>query len=174
MALDEQILKIKELFEELLPRFGISHAKVYKAVMHGEIKTARQLGEETDISHHKVYSILKDLVEQNIVASINTNPANFHVKNPSKTFQGLINKKLGDLEKMTKEFEKVIDKEDINLYEREYIVKIKQKQTKLFDNKNKLLVKEARETRQLIERLTAYAAGLEPKKEYNYTLYRRA
>ncbi|MFH1240463.1 MAG: hypothetical protein V1672_04585 [Candidatus Diapherotrites archaeon] len=43
---------------------------------------------------------------------------------------------------------------------------------RLIDNKNKAIVKEAQEAKQIIQQLNIYIAKLEPKKEYNFAVYR--
>jgi len=172
--MDDQTIRIKELFEEFLPRFGMSHAKVYGALMYGETKTAKQLYGETGISYHKIYSVLKDLEGQGILTSINTSPANFHIKSPEKTFEKLITRKKAEIERMSKDFEKIINGEPDGVYEREYLIRIdsKNRQTRLFDNKNKAVVNEVAEARHVAEELSNYARKLEPHKEYAYAVYR--
>jgi len=160
------------MFEEFLPRFGVSHAKVYRTLMYGEAKTAKQICDETGVSYHKVYSILKDLAEQDVVSCINTSPANFLIKDSQKMFDKLVSKKVGQLEKMNKEFEKVINDDSTSVFEKEYLIKITEKQTKLFDNKNKAPIKEAKETKILIDKLNSYKANLEPKNQYAYAAYK--
>lgn len=106
-----------------------------------------------------------------MVDSTNTSPVSFHVKNPSKTYQNLVSKKLGELNKMVRDFEEVIEKEDFGLDERVYLVKVKEKQAKLFDNKNKLLVREHREAKELAQFVNNYAETL-PKGNYTQAIYR--
>jgi len=56
--------------------------------------------------------------------------------------------------------------------EKEYLIKFSEKQTRLFDNKNKAPVKEPKEAKQIIQQLNIYVNKLEPKKEYNLAVYR--
>ncbi|MCX6799252.1 MAG: hypothetical protein NTW59_04120 [Candidatus Diapherotrites archaeon] len=170
--MDERILKVKELFGDVVPGFGITHAKVYAALLSGEVKTARQLGEETGISHNKVYSILKDLMREKIVLYTNTNPANYHVKDPPKVYENLVNRKIALLEKLPEQFDKILNEETTITDEKEYLIKFGGQQTKLFDQKNKAQVNEAEEARQVIRQLNIYVNKLEPKKEYNLAVYR--
>jgi len=170
--LDERILKVKELFCGVVPGFGITHAKVYSSLMAGDVKTAKQLSEETGISHNKVYSILKDLIREKVVLFTNTNPANYHARNPAKTYETLVDRKISLLEKLPKEFDKILKNEPEIEGEREYLIKFSGKQTKLFDQKNKALVNEAEEAKQVIKQLNIYIEKLEPRKDYNLALYR--
>ena len=164
-------IQIRELFHEVLSNFGLSHAKVYHFLIEGEIKTVKQLSEETGISHNKIYSVLKDLIREKIVYCSNTNPISYYSKNPSKTYEKLVNKRILALEKNPETFDKIIhETEQIN--EKEYLVKITNTQTKLFDNKNKVIVKESREAKFILEKLKNYTEELEPKKEYAYAVYK--
>ena len=43
---------------------------------------------------------------------------------------------------------------------------------KLIDNKNKAIVSELREAKQVIKQLNIYIEKLEPRKEYNLAIYR--
>ncbi len=170
--MDRRTLRIRELFKDVVPSFGISHAKAYTALMQGEIKTAKELSGEIDISHNKIYSILKELITENIVICTNTNPINYHVKSPQKTFEKLVNKKIALLEKRTEEFDKIINDEIAYANEKEYVIRFGEKQTRLFDNKNKTAVKELKEAKQIIQQLNIYVNQLEPKKEYDLALYK--
>jgi len=170
-SLNQRIIQIRELFHEVLSNFGLSHAKVYHFLIEGEIKTAKQLSEETGISHNKIYSVLKDLIREKIVYCSNTNPISYYSKNPSKTYEKLVNKRILALEKKPEKFDKIIhDVEPIN--EKEYVVRITEKQTKLFDNKSKIIVKESKEAKFILEKLKSYTEELEPKKEYAYAVYK--
>ncbi len=170
--MDGDVLRIKGLFADVVSGFGVTHAKVYKALMHGEVKTAKQLSGEAGISHNKVYSILNDLVKEKIVACTNSDPKNYHLRTPKKTFSWLVNKKITALEKRTLEFNEVLESRIESENEREYIIKFGEKQTKLFDNKNKVMVKELNEAKQVIKQLNVYLEKLEPRKEYNFAMYR--
>ncbi len=123
------------------------------------------------ISHNKIYSVLKDLIQEKIVLSTNTNPINYHVKSPSRTFERLVNRKVAELEKRPGEFDKILNSEP-PASEKEYVIKFTEKQTKLFDIKNKIRVSELREVKQVINQLNIYVKELEPKKEYNFAFYK--
>ena len=170
--MDGCVLQIKSLFQDIILGFGLTHAKVYKALINGEVKTAKQLSKETGISYNKIYSILNDLVKEKIVACTNSDPKNYHLINPKKTFESLVNKKISLLEKRAKEFNKIVCEENNEVGDREYVIRFNGKQTKLFDNKNKAIVMELREAKQVIKQLNIYVEKLEPRKEYNFALYR--
>jgi len=76
------------------------------------------------------------------------------------------------LEKRSKEFSKAISSEGEEGTEKEYVIKFNEKQTKLIDNKNKAIVKELKEAKQVIKQLNVYIEKLESKKEYNFAIYR--
>ncbi|MBN1941107.1 MAG: hypothetical protein JW772_02905, partial [Candidatus Diapherotrites archaeon] len=91
--MDVRVLRVRELFRGVVPNFGVLHAKVFCSLFDGEIKTAKQLSEETGISHNKVYGVLKDLIREKIVFCTNTSPANYHVRNAVKTYEKLVSKR---------------------------------------------------------------------------------
>ena len=169
--MDEKVIEVRDLFQEVVPCFGVMHSKAYVALMGEEIKTAKQLSVETGISHNKIYSVLKDLINEKIVYCTNTNPISYYSKNPSKTYEKLVNKKILALEKRPEKFDKIIhETEQIN--EMEYVIRITENQTRLFDNKNKVIVKEAHEAKLVLKKISDYAEQLEPKKQYAYAVYR--
>lgn len=170
--MDERVLKVKELFADVLPGFGTLHAGVFVALSGGEIKTARQLSEETGISHNKVYAVLKDLVREKTVMLTNTNPASFYMSDASSTYQKLVEKQMGVLKKRVGQFDKIMAVGSTGEEGREYLIKITNSQAKLFDFKNKALVKEAKEAEQVIRSLNIYAEKLDAKKEYAMAVYR--
>ena len=171
--LDDAVFRLKGLFEEVLPHFSLGHAKICRSLFFGEAKTARQLHEETGVSYHKIYFMLNGLREQGIVSSVNSSPTNYLINNASKLFERLVEKKIRELQKMSQEIGEIVGG-DLEAGEKEYIFRINPKnmQTRLFDNKNKALVQELQEAREIIQELTAYAKQLEPKKQYNYAVYR--
>lgn len=171
--MEEKALRIKEMFQDVISGFGCTHAKAFVILLNGEIKSARQLSEETGISHNKIYAILKDLIREKIVMQTNTNPANYYMNEPAKTYGRLVERKIALLEKKPGEFDKIIlANEDRGVEEREYLIKITNSQTKLFDYKNKSLVKEFREAENIIRSLNGYAEKLETKKDYLMAVYR--
>jgi len=170
--MNELVLRVKGLFEDVIKGFGVMHAKAYISLLNGEIKTARQVAEDTGISYNKIYSVLNDLVKEKIVACTNSDPKNYRLVNPEKTFEVLVTKKISVLEKSAKEFNKVLYQENPETEEKEYVIKFNEKQTKLIDNKNKAIVKELSEAKQVIKQLNVYIAKLEPRKEYNLAIYR--
>jgi len=170
--MNELVLRVKTLFEGVVSGFGVMHAKVYISLLNGEIKTAKQLSEETGISYNKIYSVLNDLVKERIVACTNSDPKNYRLVDPEKTFEVLVGRKISLLEKRSKEFSKAISGEVEEGTEREYVIKFNEKQTKLIDNKNKAIVKELSEAKQVIKQLNIYLEKLEPRKEYNLAIYK--
>lgn len=170
--MDEKILRIRSLFQDVVPSFGITHAKVYSALMSGEVKTAKQLSGETSISHNKIYSLLKDLIREKIVHHTNTNPINYHTRDPAKTYERIVNRRIALLEKLPEEFDKIVSSNPTENDEKEYLIKFCGKQTRLFDNKNKAMVQETNEARQIVKQLNIYIEELKPKKEYNFVAYR--
>ncbi|MBI5554090.1 MAG: hypothetical protein HY917_05115 [Candidatus Diapherotrites archaeon] len=169
--MDEEVLRLHALFQNLVPTFGLTHAKVCRALLNGEIKTAKQIGKESFISPNKVYGILKDLLQQKIVSTTNTNPASYHIPSPQKTFVRLVNQRISLLEKRIQEFGKIIEN-TASGGEKEYIIRIMGAQTKLFDNTTKAFVKEPQEAKQVVKQLSEYLKQLEPEKQYTYAAYK--
>jgi len=164
-------LEVRDLFSELVPSFGINHAKIFCLLLKGEVKTAKQLSDESGIAHHKIYSPLKDLMGEKIVYQTNGNPSCFYMKNPSKVYEKLVSRKILALEKRPEKFDRIIGEvEDVD--EKVYVLRISEKQTKLLDDTNKLLVKEKREVDFLLEKLGEYKKEITPEKEWQYAIYR--
>ncbi len=168
--MNEQLLKLKQLFSQVVPYFGTNHAKVYCSLFDGEIKTAKHLSQETGIAKNKVYYVLNDLVKYGLVRTTNTHPMNYYSKKPQKELGKLVNRRIVLLEKLPEELDKIV--ENSTAEEKEYLIKFSEKQTKLFDNKNKAIVKEPAEAKQIIKQLNIYIEKIEPKKEYNFAVYR--
>ncbi|MDD5163584.1 MAG: hypothetical protein PHD95_05240 [Candidatus ainarchaeum sp.] len=169
--MDERVLRFRELFQGLVPNFGLLHAKACVALLSGGIKTAKELSQETLISHNKIYSVLKDLAREKIVFCTNADPVTFYIKDFPKIYEKLVNRKICFLQKLPEELDKMLSNENEALEEKEYLIKVSEKQTRLFDNKNKVLVKEPLEVKQVLKQLNIYIEKLEPKKEYTYAIY---
>jgi sugar-specific transcriptional regulator TrmB len=168
--MDAEILKIRKFFQDVVSGFSVSHVKIYTALKHGEIKTAGQLSRETGIPYNKIYGVLRDLTNENIVFCTFTHPVNYYARDPVRTFNKLVTKKTLFLEKQLKAFKKMVQGTASFPEEKEYLIKFSETQTKLFDQKNKRIVEEPRETKQVIRRLHAYLKKIEPKKECGWVL----
>jgi len=170
--MDEKVLKIRALFSNAVSGFGLMHAKVCNALMGGDIKTAKQLSQETLISHNKIYSVLKDLVRERVISCTRTDPASYCMSNALKNFQKIIEKKVNSLQRLPMELQEIIQELPESEFEREYVIRFNGQQTKLFDNKNKSLVKEAHEAKQLMQQLNDYIKAIEPKRDARWPAYR--
>lgn len=170
--MEEKVLKIRALFSSAVSGFGLMHAKVCNSLMSGDIKTAKQLSQETLISHNKIYSVLKDLVREKVISCTRTDPASYCMGNALKSFQKIIEKKVNSLQRLPMELQEIIQEIPESELEREYVIRFDGKQTKLFDNKNKSLVKEAQEAKQLMQQLNDYIKAIEPKRDSKWSAYR--
>ncbi|MDO8647316.1 MAG: helix-turn-helix domain-containing protein [Candidatus Diapherotrites archaeon] len=171
--MDERILRIRSLFSNAISGFGLMHAKIYHALMFGDVKTAKQLSHETQISINKIYQVLKDLIREKIIASTGTDPTTYYAINAVKDFEKIIERKVNQLQRLPKELQKLIEIGTTACeFETEYIIRFDGKQTKLIDNKNKSLVKETQEAKQLIQQLNDYIKAIEPKKDNKFLTYR--
>ena len=161
--MDENLLKLKGLFSQVVPYFGMNHAKVYCSLFNGEIKSAKHLAQETDIAKNKVYHVLNDLKEYGLVTATNTHPITYYCKKPEKEINRLVNKKVSMLTRLPGQLQEIIDEDETEIG-KTYLVRIKGLQTKLVDHKTKTIIKDTHETERLIKSLNGFKKQLEERK----------
>jgi sugar-specific transcriptional regulator TrmB len=164
--MDDAILKLKDLFCDLLPSFGVNHAKVYSALMFGEVKTASHLAKETGIAPTKVYLALRDLTEYKLINCTSTHPINYYVKNPGKIISKLVERKINFLNKKPEEFKKILNNQNGD-EGKEYLIRFNGIQTKLIDNKNKTIIKDAQEIKFIRKKLEKIESKFEQPKPWS-------
>ncbi len=161
--MDGRLLKLKELLSLLVPYFGMNHAKIYTALLGGEVKTAKHLAQECNIAKNKVYQTLNDLIDYGLLCSTNTHPISYYSKKPGKEIDRLVNKKINMLTMVPGQLQKVIENDEVE-GEKTYLVRIKGLQTKLVDHKTKAIIKDTYETERLIKSLNGFKKQLEERK----------
>jgi len=90
--MDENVLRIKEIFSKHLHGFGINHARVYHCLLGDEVMCVKDLQRETSIEKCLLYKILKDMVRENLLTKTRTTPAAYFIEKPILKFNNLIKK----------------------------------------------------------------------------------
>jgi sugar-specific transcriptional regulator TrmB len=166
----ESVLRLKAIFSELVPGFGINHARIYNSLLTSETKTASDLIAETGINQATTYGVLRELVGWEIVQTNNSTPAFYFIEDPLKTLDSIEKKRLKEVEEGKKELVKLIEKDSPKTDA--IIIKIGSgEQTKLFHSTTKKELKYREDilpVKQIIDELAEEAPT--KKTEYGQTL----
>ncbi len=123
-------LELKKIFNGIVQGFGLNHARVYYTLLSSEVKTTKQLIEETNVNQATTYAVLRELLKWELIKHSNTNPTTYFIDNPMKTFEQQVKKKEKIINTKRKQLENLIAS-DLDETEK-YLIKIgKGQQTKL-------------------------------------------
>jgi len=165
---EQQALELKKIFSGLTDSFGLNHAKVYYTLLSSEVKTAKQLIEETKVNQATTYAVLRELLKWELIKHSNTNPTSYFIDNPMKTFERQVKKKEKIINTKRRQLEKLIAS-DTDETEK-YLIKIgKGHQTKLVNVLTKKEItyrEELVRIRESLDRMLKEA----PEKEKKYTV----
>jgi sugar-specific transcriptional regulator TrmB len=158
--LHEKALELKKVFSGLLPGFGINHARVYYCLLSSEVKTGKQVIEETKISQPIAYASLNDLLGFGLAKKTNTKPANYYSLDPIKTFYKLVKSHTKKHEKNLKKLENIILEDSENNVQK-YMIEIgKGGQTKLISLLTKTEVRDKHELLQIKREFEKYSSEI--------------
>lgn len=160
--MDEELTETIDIFGNLVPSFGLCHAKIYCSLKNGEPKTARQISEETGLVMNKAYTALKDLLEYGVVMCSGVNPANYHIKDPNNCINRFLKRAITQLKSKRVRLKKLNCSGNGDAG-REYLIKIKGTQTRIIDYKNQAQVNDKDEARQIKKMLDKFVDDLEHK-----------
>ena len=145
--MEQRALELKEIFNGLVDGFGLNHAQVYYTLLSSEIKTAKQVIDETGVNQATTYAVLRELLKWELIQHSNTNPTSYYIDNPIKDFEQQVKKREKLINFKRKQLENLIIKDYSE--DEKYLIKIgKGKQTKLF---NALTKKELRYREELVK-----------------------
>ena len=85
--MEQQALELKRIFNGLINGFGSNHAQTYYTLLSSEVKTAKQLIEETGVNQATTYAVLRELLKWELIKHSTTNPTSYFIDNPMKTFE---------------------------------------------------------------------------------------
>ena len=85
--MEQRALELKEIFNGLVDGFGLNHAQVYYTLLSSEIKTAKQVIDETGVNQATTYAVLRELLKWELIQHSNTNPTSYYIDNPIKDFE---------------------------------------------------------------------------------------
>ena len=128
--MEQQALELKKIFNGIIDSFGLNHARIYYTLISSEVKTAKQLIEEAGVNQATTYAVLRELLKWELIKASNTNPTNYYIDDPLKTFEQQVKKKEKIINAKRTQLENLIasDTDEIE----KYLIKIgKGQQTKL-------------------------------------------
>ncbi len=169
---EEEALLV-QVYSDLIDGFGTNHARVYFSLLSSEVKTARQIMDETGICKATVYAVLKELINCGLIRCSNTTPRNYFILDPVKVFTQKVEEQKKKLLKRLRKLEKVIENGNGEA-EEEFLIKIgRGKQTKLINLRTKEQIKSRDEALQVKKYLEEFIREIpEKKREHvNYRLY---
>ncbi|MFH0955296.1 MAG: helix-turn-helix domain-containing protein [Candidatus Micrarchaeota archaeon] len=165
----ESALKLKAIFTDLVPGFGINHARIYNALLTSDTKTASDLIVETGVNQATTYTVLRELLAWELIQANNTTPTVYYTQDPLKTLDTIQRKRSKEVENSKKELANLIEEDTPKTDS--IIIKIGQgEQTKLIHSITKKELKFREEIlplKQLIDELAADAPT--KKTEYGQT-----
>lgn len=150
LARSEQFLSIHAVYADLIRNFDMNHSKVYASLLSGEPKDAKQIARESGVRISKIYKILAELYNLDMIGSVNTAPRSYFIHDPYKTLSKFTKKAQADLQ-AKKDSLKALISSCAEEVEGEYLLRVTQEQTKLIDQRTKRPVKDEAEFR-LIKR----------------------
>jgi len=141
-VLREEEALLLQVYSDLINGFGVNHSKVYYSLLSSEVKTAKQVIDETAICKATVYSVLKGLIECELIGCTNSNPRSYYLVDPIKAFTRKVEQRRKQLLKRMKVLEKIIESGE-NEEKQEFVIRIgRGNQTKIINAKTKELVKD--------------------------------
>jgi len=143
VGMKEEILQLKGICSELVPRFGINHAKVFFELLDKKPREAKELIEETGIPREKIYSVLKELVAFGLIKQTASVPMKFFVENPKAVLKRKIIKRERELEGQLLKFERILSGKATE--SNAYVLDLKR--TKVFGFGSKRVVEDLEELR---------------------------
>jgi len=145
--MEQKALELKKIFSGLVEGFGLNHARVYYALLSSEVKTAKELVEETNVNQATTYAVLRELIKWELIKRGNMNPTTYFTDNPIKNFEQQVKRKEKVINTKRRLLEDLIA-QDTDETEK-YLIKIgKGQQTKLV---NMLTKKEIRYREELMQ-----------------------
>ena len=172
MPFNTQALELKKIFNDLVPGFGINHARAYYSLLSSDVKTAKQLIHETGVNQATTYAVLRDLLKWELIMYSNTNPTSYYIGNPLKTFERQVKKREKVIFSKRRQLEDLIA-QDTDESEK-FLIKIgKGHQTKLMNVITKKELKYRGELMQVKESLDKMLKEApEKEKRYAYACYK--
>jgi len=169
-VLREEEALLLQVYSDLINGFGVNHSKIYFSLLTSEVKTAKQVIEETAICKATVYSVLKDLIECGLINCSNSNPRNYFILDPVKVFNKKVEDKRKTLLRRISKLEKVIANGD-GEGSQEFLIKIgKGNQTKIINAKTKEQVKNRHEVLLVKRQIDKFVKEI-PKSKPNFLRY---
>lgn len=108
-TMKEEETLLMQVYSDLIDGFGTNHAKVYFCLLSSEVKTAKQIMDETGICKATGYAVLKELINGGLIRCSNTTPRNYFILDPVKVFTQKVEEQKKKLLKRLRKLEMVIE-----------------------------------------------------------------
>ncbi|MFH1586492.1 MAG: helix-turn-helix domain-containing protein [Candidatus Diapherotrites archaeon] len=82
--MEGELEEIREVLKYHNAIFNKGHARIYLCLLSGEVKTGRQIIDETGVCKQTIYKYLNHLTESNLIRKTKTSPVQFFIENPVK------------------------------------------------------------------------------------------
>lgn len=148
-ALLSDFVKVKELLGKFVPNFGTNQAKIVSVLLLGEVKTARDIADEIKIPLNKAYPALNQLVSKGFMVATSTVPTQYSIGDLRESCERFAKRRIKELEafpETAKQLTLIESEESDNLH---YVVQIKGKEAKLYNQTTKTIVDDPYEVKQL-------------------------
>ncbi len=161
-----------QVYSDLIDGFGVNHARAYFCLLSSEVKTARQVIEETGICKATIYSVLKELIDADLVDCSNSNPRNYFILDPVRVFNKKVEEKRKALLKRLDTLEKVIANGDSE-ESQEFLIKVgKGNQTKIINARTKEQIKDKHEALEVKKQIDEFVRAIpEKRKDFGVASY---
>ena len=160
-----------EIYSDLIEGFGVNHSRIYFSLLSSEVKTAKQVIDETDVCKATVYSVLKELIESDLIGCTSSNPRNYFLADPVKAFNKKVEQKRKTLLKRLKLLEKVIENGDSEEVQ-EFVIRIgRGKQTKIINSKTREQITGKHEALEVKRQVEDFIKNIPQKGNYITTKY---
>ena len=121
--MDEETIAIQKIFSGLVSGFGLNQAKIYRALLDGEAKTASQLVKETGIHESVIFRELKALIKNELVQTTGSKPLLYFIDQPLRLLDSQIRKQSRLMEKKQLELKNILEAKQHGL--KEYLIRLK-------------------------------------------------
>jgi len=167
--MEGELEEIRDVLNFYDSRFDRSHAKIYLCLLSGEVKTGKQVVEETGLCKQTTYNYLNQLIKADLVKKTKSVPAHFFIENPLKELNYFLTQYLKKQTKLIEE-KKAAIKEIINHKNSEFNehweIKAKENYITIIDRKENKSLSDKFEARQVKETIEKFIKSLPEENKY--------
>ncbi len=171
MELDEETIAIQKIFSGLVDGFGFNQAKIYKALLDGESKTASQLIKETGIHESVVFRELKHLIKNNVVQATGLKPKLYFVDKPLQLLDFQIKRQTKLLLLKQSRLQEIIESKEKSFTE--YLIRVAENGASIKNHKTKEKISDRAELYTLKKALEQIIGDIPVENKYLAYRYKR-